>query len=186
MHIEGAGHVRNFTEERLQKDQPVNELLGQLTEEQSAFWTRWCSISGARYDSLNQTAIPHIIKLTEKATTTEDVQSLYDVAYIRIKEFAEAMHKPVIPPRLGNLVNALPDWEAMRAKKEQGRAEDKAAHAHIPGTGQLRNYTMERLSGKAEPIVYTPLTREKPALKGVSGIDAAALLEQYNQRRARE
>jgi hypothetical protein len=37
------------------------------------------------------------------------------------------------------------NWQAVRAQKERERTEQNNAIPHLPGTGSLRNFTLERL-----------------------------------------
>lgn len=162
-----------------------NSLLVNLTEEQSTFWLRWCAVSGSDPNSINQNAYNHVKFLAEKVLTTDDLQSLYDAAYARIREFSEGTGKSPIPPRLGNLVKAYPEWAQGRALKSKDREEEHKQHAHIPGTGHMRNFTAERLAGKAEPVYVLPKveTRGKRPAAPTGNIDFQDALEQLKQRK---
>ena len=164
--------------------------LQQLTESQSAFWTRFCAISGQDYNKLNSRAYPHVCLLADRVTTTEAVQGLYDDAYAQLQALAEAKGTPFLPPRLGNLVNTLPDWEAKQAKSQRDQGQEQAAHEHIPGTGHLRNWTQDRLEGRApERIEYFPLPststrRTRGATANAGKVEfSPELIEQFRQRR---
>ena len=136
---------------------PSHSLLHSLTEEQSDFWTRFCAVSGADHGKLNKNAYDLVVVFAPLGLTTDALQSLYDLAYTQIREFAKSKgipEKDIKPPRLGNLKNAYPDWQAMRKEKEKPPEEN---HHHLPGTGEIRNYTDERLSGNGSPpLTYMP------------------------------
>lgn len=159
-----------------------NSLLESLTEEESTFWSRWCAISGSEHNSLNQNGYKHVKTLAEKSLTTDDLQSLYDAAYARIREFSQASGKEAIPPRLGNLINALPEWEKTRSLKKRDQELEQKQREHVSGTGNVRNLTQERLSGKAEPVIYAaPSVEKKSTLP--TGISPSQMLEELRARR---
>lgn len=138
-----------------EENTPTNSLLDSLTEEQVAFWQRWCAISKHEYEKINQTAIEHIIWLAERLHTTEEIQSCYDYAYARIREIPREAGRRIVPPALGNLRNCYPDW----AKSHELKEREKSPNHASSGTVSYKNSTYERLaSGKpVEPIVYNPL-----------------------------
>jgi hypothetical protein len=136
---------------------PSNSLLTSLTETETNFWTRFCAVSGADYQKLNQNAYKLVQFFAEMSLTTDAIQSLYDLAYRQIREFAKSKGVPeqdIKSPRLGNLKNAWPDWQAMSKEKEKSPEEN---HHHLPGTGEIRNVTRERLNGNGPPpLAYMP------------------------------
>ncbi len=160
-----------------------SSLLSSLTEEHAAFWTRWCSVARCKHESLNQTALKHVVELASQVTTTEDVQSLYDYAYDHLRGISEAKGTPLLPPRLGNLVKAYAEWSASRIQKDRKQAEAQARREHISGTGNVRNYTQERLSGASEPMSYKRLdTRPKKTTAQAGRADFDGMLETLRKR----
>lgn len=138
---------------------PDPTLVEKLTDEQANFWTRWCAIAGV--SPLNENTCKHIVDLSARVTSTQDLQSLYDFTYDQLKELAQAKGVGVIPPRLGNLKNKLPEWEQSCKRQSQEQAESEKAHEHLPGTGRLSNWTDARLRGEAPPLRYDPLPQKK-------------------------
>lgn len=161
---------------------PSHSFLSSLTEEQTTFWTRWCAISKSQYASLNQTGYKHVVELAEKGLTTEELQSLYDTAYDRIREFSASTGKPAVPPRLGNLVKALPEWEQKRALKKKDQEQEQTQHEHLPGSGHMRNFTRERHDDKAKPVTSAPLPQEQKSTLP-AGISPSQMLEELRARR---
>jgi hypothetical protein len=168
-----------------------NNLLSSLTEEQAAFWRRWCGASQTAYNSLNETAYNHVVELAGKILT-EDLQSLYDYEFDRLGALARTRGTNFVPPRLGNLVNAHPDWSKARTQKARERTEERAAHNHIPGTGNMVNYTDAKAFKDEPPLDYSyaisragskapPKAQHKPV---TNTLDATALLAQIELRRA--
>jgi hypothetical protein len=160
-----------------------NPLLRQLTEEQSAFWLRFCSISGTSYESLNQTAHNHIAEWSNEIKTQEDLQRLYDVADQRIRSLCAANNQAYVAPRLGNLKNALPDWR-MRAQKPPS---EQKGHV-VSGSGQTRNATYERLDRmrrgeQVETFSYAPVSRSRNTTANSGPSSIAAILQQISLRR---
>jgi hypothetical protein len=178
-----APSARIVTQEALRNDAPVS-LLDQLTEEQAAFWQRWCGVSQANYNSLNETAYKHVVELAGKVASTEAMQSLYDYEFDRLGALARAKGTAFLPPRLGNLVNS--DWFQVRAQKAQ------TAHKHTPGSGSRINYTTLGAFKDEPPLDYSlaismagSRAPKKPTHQPKTNtLDTAALLEQLAQRRA--
>ena len=163
---------------------PEKALPSSLTEGQSTFWTQWCSISGTSYESLNETAQKHVCWLAEKALTTTEVQSLYDCTYDRLRAFSQATGKALIPPRLGNLVKAYPEWSQTRIQKEREQVEEQKHHEHVSGTGHMRNWTQERLEGKTtQHVVYQPLPSRAKGTSQGNTLDFSGTLEQLRMKR---
>jgi len=140
----------------------LNPYLDAFTEEQSNFWTRFCAISGTDPKKLNKNAYALVQFFAPLSLTTDAIQSLHDLAYTQIREFAASRgitEKGIKPPRLGNLKNAYHDWEIMHKPKEKPPEEN---HHHLPGTGHFRNVTRERLNGNGSPpLTYAPLPTQK-------------------------
>jgi hypothetical protein len=146
----------------LSQEKSSLSLLAQLTDSQADFWTRWCAIAGSTQE-LNETAHKHVVVLAEKITTTQALQSLYNAAYDRLKELAgTTTGKEPVPPRLGNLVKCLPEWEQAQTRKQQEKEQKQSDHAHVTGTGQVTNWTQARISGNLPPINYDPLPPAAP------------------------
>ena len=164
---------------------PENSLLSSLTEEESTFWTQWCSVSKVNYENLNETAYHHVRWLAGKALTTTEVQSLYDYAYDRLREFSQNTGKAVIPPRLGNLVKVYPEWAQTRVLKDRDQDQTQKQLEHIPGSGRVRNWTQERMEGKlpAQPIVYRPLPSRAKGTPQKNNLDFSGMLEQLRTRK---
>jgi hypothetical protein len=157
-------------------------LFKKLTEEQSQFWDRWNALSHCGDQAFNETAKGHVVELAGKVTTTTDLQSLYDYAYDRIKEFAKAKGEEPVPPRLGNLVKRYGDWKAAQDAKKRDR--EQSSIKTVSGSGAVQNWTQARLSGKAPPIVYDdpPQARKKMNNMGL-GPELAAFQEMIMRRR---
>jgi len=137
-----------------------NALLASLTDQEADFWTRYCAISGADYQKLNKAAYAHVSFFAAESLTTDDIQSLYDLAYTRLRALASSRGIPehdIVPPRLGNLKNVYPDWQASRKQK---RPQDR--EKHLGQTGRYYNSTYERLSGKPlPPLTYLPIPEKR-------------------------
>jgi hypothetical protein len=151
---------------------PSHSLLNSLTESQADFWTRFCAVSGADHGKLNKNAYALVTYFAPLKLTTDDIQSLYDLAYRHIREYAASRgipEKDIKPPRLGNLKNVYPDWQAMRKPKEKPPEE----HHHLSGTGEIRNSTLKRLAGNGPPpLIYAPLPTQKRNRSRLEKIDA--------------
>jgi hypothetical protein len=133
-----------------------SSLHSKLTDQEADFWTRWCAI--AKSPELNETAYPHVVALAAEITSTADLQSLYDFEYDRLRELTKAQGKgEPLPPRLGNLVKALPEWKQTQVRRKQEKEQDQEAHEHIPGSGSITNWTQTRLAGNQPVINYEPL-----------------------------
>lgn len=161
-------------------------LLASLTEEESTFWTRWCVISKCDPESLNENAYNHVKFFAPKGLGTDEVQSLYDLADARICEYSKALGKDPIPPRLGNLKKAYPDWEKSRERKDRERVEEEKHHQHVPGTGWIDNQEWKK---NAPPVDYSlaieqasrPTRRPKTTVEAGSMGDVLAKIRE--QRR---
>lgn len=133
-----------------------SSLHAKLTDQEADFWTRWCAI--AKSPDLNETAYTHVVALAGEITSTAGLQSLYDFEYDRLRELTKAQGKgDPLPPRLGNLVKALPEWRQTQARRKQEKEQDQEAHEHIPGSGSITNWTQARLAGNQPTINYEPL-----------------------------
>lgn len=195
--LEQCGHHLEYRWEREQECKVIEveavevpqktSLLESLTDEQVDFWRRWCAISKCGDASLTEKIMPDIAWLAQRITTTMDLESLYQSTCAMLLEYSKAQGKPFTPPHLKNLIKHHPTWEAAKAArhKQQEQANQKAPS----GTGVVRNWTMERLSGKLEapPIVYEPVVparatkaSEEMSIKGTLG----TLRERYRQRAA--
>lgn len=161
---------------------PDSSLQETITDQQADFWLRWCAIAGP--GKLNETASKHIVTLAVKVTSTPSLQSLYDFTYDHIKALANAAGKEAIPPRLGNLVKCLPEWEQSQKRQDQEQTEREKTREHIPGTGHLTNLTEQRLKGETPPpLVYTRLENKKTS-GAISQQDLpTSLQERLAQRR---
>jgi hypothetical protein len=143
------------TNTQSQTDSLSLSLEEKLTDEEADFWIRWRALTGE--SRLNETAYKHIQELA-CITNNQDLQSLYDTAYQRLEEFAKSQNKKAVPPRLGNLVNCLPEWKQTQKRRDQERVEKEQAQEHVPGTGKLTNWTQRRMTGEdIPPLVYTRL-----------------------------
>ena len=153
-----------------------NPYLDSLTSDQADFWTCFCAISGQDHIKLNKNAYTLVTYFAPLRLTTDDIQSLHDLAYKQIRAFAKSKGIPeedIKPPRLGNLKNAYPDWQAMRKQSEKLPEED---HHHLPGTGEIHNVTRERLAGNGpKPLTYAPLPTQRRNRTRLEKIDASAL-----------
>src|SRR5713226_118873 len=121
---------------------------------------------------------------------TADMQSLYDFEYDQLREFAKAKGKgEPLPPRLGNLVKALPEWKQTQVRRKQEKEQDQEAHEHIPGSGSITNWTQARLAGNQPTINYEPLPPVKKIpkdLKKIVNVTSAlspGLQERFRQAR---
>jgi hypothetical protein len=163
-----------------------SSLLDKLTDEQADFWTRWCAI--ARSPELNETAYTHVVSLTTEITSTADLQSLYDFEYDRLREFAKTKgNGEPLPPRLGNLIKALPEWRQTQVRRKQEKTQDQEAHEHIPGSGSITNWTQARLAGNQPAINYDPLPPVKKIPKDLKKVDnVTSMLSAEMQERIRQ
>lgn len=185
-HLKKEREAASVTQETnsLSLSQKSSSLLDQLTDEQSDFWARWCTIAGAQ--DLNETAHKHVVALASKITTTEALQSLYAAAYDRVRDWVQTTGKEALPPRLGNLVKCLAEWEQAQARKQQEKEQAQATHEHVSGSGSLTNWTAARLAGNQPVINYDPRPPVKPA-SGLSQVGniSAGLQERIRQARER-
>ena len=195
--LEQRGHHLEYRWEREQERKVIEveaveipqktSLLESLTNEQVDFWRRWCAISKCGDASLTSKIMPDIAWLAQRITTTMDLESLYQSTCAMLLEYSKAQGKPFTPPHLKNLVKHHSTWEA--AQEVKRKQSEQASQKAPSGTGVVRNWTMERLSGKLEapPIVYEPLrpaqakkTSDEMSIKGAIG----TLRERYRQQSA--
>jgi hypothetical protein len=144
-------------------------LLDSLTEEQTNLWTRWCVISHTPYDTFNENMYQHVVALADKIVTTEQLQSLYDFVYARLKSFSEDKGTNFTPPRLYNLVKACPEWQAIAGQKERECMEKKRPVEFVSGSGNMTNFTQLRLQGKMPTIDYSYREVARPTASSKPG-----------------
>jgi hypothetical protein len=163
-----------------------NALLERLTEEQSTFWLRFCKVAEVDPSKLNQRAFQHVCALADKALSEEQVKSLYDFEYARLKA---AYGEDAIPPRLGNLTNAYRDWKATQRPKEEGLAQGKTGF--VPGSGTRLNHTYAKTWKDQPPLDYSYVVPSKPVRSrtvtqhrggNIEATDFGATLEQFKRR----
>ncbi len=195
--LEQRGHHLEYRWEREQERKVIEveaveapqktSLLESLTDEQIDFWRRWCALSKCGDASLTSKIMPDIAWLAQRITTTMDLESLYQSTCAMLLEYSKAQGKPFTPPHVKNLVKHHPTWQA--AQEVKRKQSEQASQKAPSGTGVVRNWTMERLSGKLEapPIVYEPLrpaqakkTSDEMSIKGAIG----TLRERYRQQSA--
>ncbi len=131
-----------------------DSLLSQLTDEQIDFWRRWCVLKKCSDKDLTAKSSAYVVELAPKIKTTEEIHSIYDLAYDGLKEYAASQGRTANPPELYNLVKVLPKWAEAQAKKRQDSEQERKASEHLPGTGRMVNLTEARLRGEAPPIRY--------------------------------
>jgi hypothetical protein len=126
-------------------------------------------ISHTPYDSFNENTYKHVLALAEKVVTTEQLQSLYDFVYARLKSLSEDKGTNFTPPRLYNLVKVYPEWQATAEQKERERVEKKRPVEFVSGSGNMTNFTQLRLQGKIPTIDYSYREVARPTASSKSG-----------------
>jgi len=163
--------VNNRSDVSLSLSSEISSFLSRFTDDELTFWRRWCTIKKCSDKDLTEKMYQCVVKLTPKVSTMDDVYLIYDLAYEGLKAFATSESREANPPELYNLVKVLPKWEQMQARKQQEQEETRKQTEHIPGTGNMQNWTEARLRGEAPPVVYNaPVSPAQQRMKGMNNM----------------